>query len=233
MRSELLRLRAALDDDVPPEEMDTFISQRIASVRKGESAPALLPVRDGRTIRSQCAVLPDDGRMLTYTDVTDFIRNAEELERLATTDSITLCYNRRHFVALAEAEWSRFQRYNRPLSVMMLDVDYFKSINDRYGHEAGDRTLARIADVCQSVKRSSDVVGRLGGDELAMLLPETDLVQAHVIADRLRSGVAPRRLRGQKHAPARERAFLLDTVLTSINCPSRGPLILFDGKLAV
>ena len=69
--------------------------------------------------------------MLTYCDVTDLIRNAKLLEELATIDSLTGLYNRRHFMATAEAEWARFQRYQRPLSMLMVDIDHFKSVNDR------------------------------------------------------------------------------------------------------
>ncbi|MBV8839140.1 MAG: diguanylate cyclase, partial [Alphaproteobacteria bacterium] len=173
----------------PERELDDFMHDRIARVREGDPTPVSMRLSDGRTVRSQCAVLPDNGRMLIYTNVTDFVRNAEELERLATTDSLTLCYNRRQFWALAEAEWSRFQRYQRPMSMMMFDVDHFKWINDRYGHEAGDHVLARIGEVCRTVKRSSDAIGRLGGDEFAMLLPETDIAQAMIVAQRLRDAM--------------------------------------------
>ena len=84
-------------------------------------------------------------------------------------------------MTLAAAEWSRFQRYYRPLSVLMIDVDHFKSVNDRYGHAIGDQALISVANACLEGKRASDIVGRLGGEEFAMLLPETDLYQARVV----------------------------------------------------
>jgi diguanylate cyclase (GGDEF)-like protein len=174
---------------VRPGELDDFISSRIALVKAGDPAPTDLRLGDGRTIRAQCAVLPGGGRMLTYTDVSDLIRHAEELERLATIDGMTNVYNSRHFLNLAQAEWGRFQRYHRPLSLLMIDVDRFKSINDRFGHDVGDRAIAHVADILQQGRRSSDIVARTGGDEFAMLLPETDPGQAGVVAERLRDAM--------------------------------------------
>ena len=86
--------------------------------------------------------------MIPYCDVTDLIRNAELLEKLATTASLTALHNRRHFLALAEAEWGRFQRCQRPLSMLMIDIDHFKSVNDRYGHAVGDQAIISVATAC-------------------------------------------------------------------------------------
>lgn len=174
---------------VPPNELDAFISRRIALVKAGDPRPVDLRVHDGRVVRSRCAVLPDGGRMLTYTDVTDLVRNAEELERLATIDGMTGLCNRRHFLVLAEAEWNRFQRYHRPFSLLVFDIDRFKSINDGFGHDVGDRAIVHICQACTANKRSSDTIGRIGGDEFAVLLPETDSAQAEVVAERLRGTV--------------------------------------------
>jgi diguanylate cyclase (GGDEF)-like protein len=128
--------------------------------------------------------------MLIYTDVTDLVRRGEELERLATIDSITGIYNRQHFLTLADSEWEHFKRYQRPLSLLIFDIDHFKSINDRYGHDAGYRAIEHVVGLCKACKRSSDSIGRIGGDEFAMLLPETELAQASIVAERLRQVVA-------------------------------------------
>jgi diguanylate cyclase (GGDEF)-like protein len=175
---------------VPPEKLDEFFASRVEAIRSASP-----PVRDavtpqGRHIRVHCEITPAGGRMMTYCDVTDLIRNAELLEKLATIDSMTGLYNRRQFLIAAEAEWSRFQRYQRPLSMLMIDIDHFKSVNDRYGHAVGDETIVSVAAACQEGKRGSDVVGRLGGEEFAMLLPETDSVQAAIVAERIRERVA-------------------------------------------
>src|SRR5262249_49476024 len=126
----------------------------------------------------------------TYCDITDLVRNAQQMEQLATIDSMTGLYNRRHFMVLAASEWSRFLRYYRSLSVLLIDIDHFKSVNDRYGHAVGDETLVHVANACLEGKRSSDIVGRLGGEEFAMLLPETDLYQARIVAERVCKSIA-------------------------------------------
>ena len=177
-----------------PQQLETFISQRIARVIVGDPTPQDIALKDGRHVRSKCAVLPAGGRMLTFSDVTDLVKNAQELQKLATTDSMTGLYNRRHFLVLAEAEWGRFQRYQRPLSILMVDIDHFKRVNDKFGHATGDMVLTAVANACLEDKRSSDVVGRIGGEEFAMLLPETDLEQADIVAERVRQKIMSRRL---------------------------------------
>jgi diguanylate cyclase (GGDEF)-like protein len=170
---------------VPPDELEAFIAHRISLVRKGDQTPQDIKTSDGRYIRSQCTKLPDGGRLLTYFDITDLITNAESLHRLATTDALTAVHNRRQFLQLAEAEWNRFSRYQRPLSALVLDLDWFKLINDRFGHAAGDAALQSAARACTIDQRRTDIVGRMGGDEFAILLPETDEVQAVAVAERI------------------------------------------------
>jgi diguanylate cyclase (GGDEF)-like protein len=132
--------------------------------------------------------------MLTYVDITDLTNKANMLERLATTDPLTGLYNRRHFLGSLDAEWSRFQRYYRSVSVLMLDIDHFKSVNDRYGHAVGDEAIRAVAAACIEGKRKSDLVGRLGGEEFAVLLPETSLSRAKTVAERIRKRVMAIRL---------------------------------------
>jgi diguanylate cyclase (GGDEF)-like protein len=172
------------------EQRDAFFASRVEAIRTAEPKVRDTQLADGRHIRVRCTVTPNGGRMLTYGDVTDLVRNAELLEKLATVDSMTGLYNRRHFLTLAEAEWVRFQRYQRPLSVLMIDIDHFKSVNDRYGHAVGDQAIASVATACQQSKRNSDIVGRLGGEEFAVLLPETDSAQAAIVAGRILERVA-------------------------------------------
>src|SRR5690242_16752346 len=113
-------------------------------------------------------------------------QRSRDLEKLAAIDPLTGISNRRQFESLARAELGRSQRYMRPLSLLMIDIDHFKQVNDRFGHEAGDRVLKFLANVLISAKRASDVVGRIGGEEFAILLPETSKEAALVIAERLR-----------------------------------------------
>ena len=175
---------------VSPEELRQYISGRLAWVISGDQTPIDQHLSSGRVIRCQCAVLPAGGRMLTYSDITDIVRHAEVLEQLATTDGMTGIYNRRHFMTLADHEWNRSRRYGRPLSFLMIDIDFFKSINDRFGHEVGDQMIVHLTTLASSCKRDSDVLARIGGEEFALLLPETDLPQAQLVAERLRREVA-------------------------------------------
>jgi diguanylate cyclase (GGDEF)-like protein len=188
----------AKDRGMTPDELSAFFASRVAAVRSASEPVRDVQTTDGRHIRAHCTVTENGGRMLTYCDVTDLVRNAEQLEKLATTDSMTGLYNRRHFLATAEAEWGRFQRYHRPLSMLMLDIDHFKQVNDRYGHAVGDEAIVSVAGACTYGKRNSDLVGRLGGEEFAILLPETDIAQAGIVADRIRKRVAARDLVAHK-----------------------------------
>lgn len=114
----------------------------------------------------------------------------EELRRLAVSDPLTGLANRRQFHELGTAELSRTRRHGRALSLLMVDVDHFKAINDRYGHAVGDETLKLMAAVCKTLLRDCDLFARLGGEEFAAILPETDLAAALMVAERLRMGVA-------------------------------------------
>ncbi|WP_045860800.1 diguanylate cyclase [Teredinibacter purpureus] len=114
------------------------------------------------------------------------VKANEELERLATQDPLTDSYNRRHFFTLSEAEFSKSLRYGRPLSVLMIDVDLFKAINDTYGHAAGDHALRVLTDCCREATRESDILGRLGGEEFALTCPDADLEGAFALAERIR-----------------------------------------------
>jgi diguanylate cyclase (GGDEF)-like protein len=116
-------------------------------------------------------------------------QHASDLETLAAIDWLTGLYNRRHFETLAQAELARSQRYMRPLTVMMMDVDHFKDINDRYGHATGDRVLQALSTVCLATKRDADVAARIGGEEFALLLPETTEAAAAQFAERLRQQI--------------------------------------------
>ena len=107
------------------------------------------------------------------------------LERLVCTDALTDLHSRRSWFELGAAEFSRFQRYDRSFSVLLLDLDFFKRVNDTFGHGAGDVLLRRFSDTLRAECRHSDIIGRLGGEEFALLAPETSLAAAQTIADRI------------------------------------------------
>jgi len=113
----------------------------------------------------------------------------EDLEELATTDALTRLYNKRHFMERAESELLRSHRYHRELSLFMIGADRFKAINEVHGRDAGDRALRLLAATCRQTLRQLDVIGRYGGEELLVLLPETSAALALETAERLRRSV--------------------------------------------
>jgi two-component system cell cycle response regulator len=110
----------------------------------------------------------------------------DHLARLVSTDALTNLYSRRWWFELAATEFSRGRRYDRAFSVMVIDLDFFKQVNDTFGHDAGDRLLRAFADMLQVECRQSDILGRLGGEEFAILVPETPVGAAETIAGRIR-----------------------------------------------
>ncbi|MEW6265334.1 MAG: histidine kinase N-terminal 7TM domain-containing protein [Thermodesulfobacteriota bacterium] len=130
------------------------------------------------------------GRLLVWRDITARKQLELELQRLATIDSLTGAFNRTSFMERASAELTRSRRYNKALSLLMLDLDQFKKINDTFGHQAGDRALQAFGAVIRADLRQSDFFGRLGGEEFAVLLCETDRAAAVRAAERLRLAVA-------------------------------------------
>ncbi|MDD2782361.1 sensor domain-containing diguanylate cyclase [Sulfuricurvum sp.] len=113
-----------------------------------------------------------------------------ELERRAYSDYLTGLPNRRYFIEEAEIELSRFHRYGGELSLIMFDIDRFKQVNDDYGHSIGDRVLQKIADICRVLLRDIDIIGRIGGEEFAIVLPQTDAEEALHVAERLRIAIS-------------------------------------------
>lgn len=127
---------------------------------------------------------------------------AERMDELARTDPLTCLANRRHFLHQLEAEIARARRYKRPLSLIFLDLDGFKEVNDRYGHIFGDRILQGVARSMQAVLRTSDCLARMGGDEFAVLLPETNIAGAALVDNRMRKAVLAFSQVAEKPIPA-------------------------------
>jgi diguanylate cyclase (GGDEF)-like protein len=176
--------------EIASEAMEEFVQQRIALVAAGSQPPMQLRLADGRILKCECIALPDGGRMLTYADISDLVHTAEQLRELATVDDLTKLLNRRQFLASLNAAFDRSVRNSGPLSVLMIDADNFKKVNDRYGHSTGDEVLRAIAERCRSVVRQADIVGRVGGEEFAAALADTDLPGGLRTAERLRQVIA-------------------------------------------
>jgi diguanylate cyclase (GGDEF)-like protein len=171
-------------------EMDAYVAERTALVRAGNERPLDIRLANGDVIRFRCKALSEGGRMLSYGNVSDIVRNADEVAQLATVDHLTGIYNRRYFLNRLGDEWDRYRRYGRPLSLLVIDIDMFKSVNDRFGHDVGDQVIVYVAGICGDRKRNSDILSRIGGEEFALLLPETDIKEARRVAERLRNAVA-------------------------------------------
>lgn len=126
---------------------------------------------------------------IVFSDITPLKQKEQQLYILSTTDSLTGAFNRRYFMDSASREFSSHLRHQTPLSVLVMDIDYFKKINDTYGHGVGDEAITVFVGTCLGVLRREDILGRMGGEEFAVLLPQTGLEGARAIAERLRRKV--------------------------------------------
>ena len=176
--------------------------------------------RDGREFWCQIlvtALKEQDGEIAGFSvvlrDVTERRMTSDELRRLLTTDHLTGAANRSRLFEAGTAEVARWKRDARPLSVIMMDADHFKRINDTFGHAAGDVVLRALVSRCQSILRSIDVLARFGGEEFVIMLPGTDSCGAVELAERMRKAIAdsPMVLNGE---PA--------SITVSLGCASMG-----------
>jgi len=138
---------------------------------------------------SSCAIPIGNRKLIQsiWRDITDIKRAQETLRRLSYLDSLSGIANRRYFEEILQREWSRGARNSVPLSLLMADIDHFKTYNDTYGHLSGDDCLKQVAKVLnEAVRRPADLVARYGGEEFAIVLPDTELAGAHVVAENLR-----------------------------------------------
>lgn len=156
-----------------------------------------IPLRtsDGYNVGSLCAV---DTRPRTFSAgevavLSKFARivvDELELRRIAGKDQLTGALTRRGFLERTNQEIERFRRYARPASLALIDIDHFKTVNDTHGHPAGDTVLRQVAGVLRAVKRPNDILGRLGGEEFGLLMPETEAADALQAAERFREAIA-------------------------------------------
>jgi diguanylate cyclase (GGDEF)-like protein/PAS domain S-box-containing protein len=134
------------------------------------------------TIANQASIVIDNAQLF------------EKVQVMAITDSLTGAYNRRYFFTSGESEIIRAQRYGSALSLIMLDIDHFKLVNDHFGHPVGDKTLIMVTQACSAVLRKVDILCRFGGEEFVVLLPETALDAAVIAAERIRQAISEQRL---------------------------------------
>ncbi|RKH35994.1 diguanylate cyclase [Corallococcus praedator] len=163
----------------PPEDK----ALRLAALRRG--AELILTPWDEEELRLRLY-----RSLETYRKWTELHSQVEELRRLAVTDGLTQVHNHRYFQERLREEFRRAQRYDESLSLILVDLDHFKNINDGHGHGAGDRVLREVAASLQHSVRETDLVARYGGEEFAILLPCTHLPGALTVAERVRRGVS-------------------------------------------
>ena len=154
-----------------------------------------LRTQDGYNVGSLCVIdtvprcfEPDELKLLA--DFGRVVMDDMELRQIASTDHLTGALSRRFWTERAKVEVARAHRYGRPLSLAMLDIDFFKRINDSFGHSAGDLVIRHIACLCMSMVRQSDLFGRFGGEEFVLLLPETQAAEAAQVTERIRTTFA-------------------------------------------
>jgi len=173
---------------------------RSGRLRVQHTVAVAVPKLEGKGFEALLAIQD----VTNLADAMEALRGArDEAKRQAATDPLTSIANRRHFVDAAERLIAQSLRYGRPCTLLLVDVDHFKAINDTHGHSAGDQVLMTIVAVCKRTLRESDLIGRLGGDEFAALLPETSVAMALVTAERLRAAVQA------EHVDSEGRALLL------------------------
>lgn len=188
-------LSLVVEDD---KESSNAVNKRL---NKGESVVGFenrCLCQDGSFRWLAWSSFPDPDQKLIYAavrDITNRRRLEDELRQLATTDPLTGASNRRHFIERAEAELRRSKRYGSQIAVIMLDVDHFKSINDRHGHAIGDVVLKRLVDCCHQELRASDIFGRFGGEEFAAVLVESEQKSALQTCERLSQQIARLKIR--------------------------------------
>jgi len=176
----------------------------LARVRELYDNPQLddhceIELKDGRTLERHSTVLRSQqgeylGRVWFFRDISTQKQNEAALIQLARHDPLTGTANRRYFFERAQQEFARAQRYQTPLSIASIDVDHFKQTNDRYGHAAGDEVLKSLCSQSLSLLRETELFARIGGEEFAILMPNTTMNGAFQLAERLRRITADSRL---------------------------------------
>lgn len=195
IRDEVIAIGRTANLDIPID--DENVSRRHAEITFDGSSVKIkdLDSTNGTFVNSQRitdTILHDGDLILIGRVLFKFIRSSsienrffDQMYALATTDFLTGIFNRQHIISRLESEFARSRRYNRPLSVLLYDIDHFKHVNDSFGHLAGDQLLMESSRLIGKSVRNQDYYGRFGGDEFMIICPETDLNNTVLLAQRL------------------------------------------------
>lgn len=188
-------LRSTSQEYFADQEDHVRINQMVDTVPDVREIEIRMKSAQGREFIAELAAITmsyggEPAMLVSMNDISQRKKLEEELFHQANTDALTGISNRRYFMFQAEQETRRALRFSRTLSVIMMDLDHFKNINDTYGHAAGDSVLETIVRASLESLRESDIMGRLGGEEFAILLPETTLADAKDVAGRLLKDIA-------------------------------------------
>lgn len=188
-----------------PSEREKILNALKEGNGKARHVEACLTHKDGSGVwisTNAYMRLDENGHSIGVEGIARNISERKELEERLSTfariDGLTQTYNRRYFYEEAEKQLVLAHRYQRAVAILMLDLDRFKQVNDTYGHRAGDEVLQHFAQICRETIRETDIIGRTGGEEFAILLPETELDSAYLLAERIRSGVESSALKFKK-----------------------------------
>jgi diguanylate cyclase (GGDEF)-like protein len=210
---EVILLSFALAERLNHEKRERFEAQitalnheRIANAAQAEALEqerfarasqekALVYERESREAQAKVLAIQSDANETLEHKVRERTNELEsvnaKLAELSTTDALTGVRNRRYFDQMLEREFNRARREREQLSILMLDIDYFKRVNDEYGHQMGDDALRRVANILREVLyRTTDFVARYGGEEFAIILPNTEVEGAYIVAEKIRKKIA-------------------------------------------
>lgn len=194
---DLLPVVASTDPQAAEALVSDVMTRSVISCGPEDEVSYLLHLMNENVIRHM-PVLEQD-KLIGILSIRELTKAYELLQVEANTDPLTQVSNRRPFLKNLEVQFETARQQGVPLSVAMLDVDHFKRINDTYGHDAGDKTLQELSRMLIREFRSIDLVGRLGGEEFALVFPNTDLLGAYVACERMRSMVQSTEITADQH----------------------------------
>lgn len=184
---DLLHVVASKNASAADTPVAEVMTRSVISCSPEDEIAYILRLMNSNAIRHMPVL--EDEKLVNMVSIRELTTAYELLQVEANTDPLTELSNRRPFLKTLETEFARARRFKHPLSVAMIDIDHFKRVNDTYGHDAGDRVLRAMSAMLINEFRSIDMLGRLGGEEFAVVFPETDIAGAEVACDRLMKAI--------------------------------------------